>query len=242
VEGDSRPITTKLKNTFLLSFSLLAAGARADVLLTNGSPNTITGDLMTAYIEANSFSLPSGATISGVNFETLIMQPQTFQSTVTYFLYADNSGSPGTQLATGNVAVDTADLGPALLVNFEAFGIDFSLATPFSAAAGTTYWLGLYDGPITTTNGNAYWAVSTGGQGAGMFLVSPYTGPWDSTGQAPFYFQLTSAASASTPEPASTALMSAGLAMMLTRVGRKFYAGWSARGASSPRKGLCPPN
>ncbi len=201
---------------------MLAAGARADVILTNGSPNTITGDLMTGYIEANSFSLPSAAMITGVNFETLILQPETFQSTVTYFLYADNGGSPGTQLATGNVAVGTTDLGPALFSStYEAFGIDFSLSTPFSASAGTTYWLGLYDGALINTNGNAYWAVSTGGQGAGMFLVSPYTGPWGSTGQAPFYFQLTSGASASTPEPASTTLMAAGLAALALRFARQ---------------------
>jgi hypothetical protein len=240
--GDSRPITAKLKKTFLWTISLLAAGARADVILTNGSANTITGDLMSGYIEANSFSLPSAATITGVNFETLILQPETFQSTVTYFLSADNGGSPGTQLATGNVTVGTTDQGAALLGDYEAFSIGFSLATPFSAAADTTYWLGLYDGALTNNSGDVYWSVSAGGQGVGMFLVSPYTGPWNSTGQAPFYFQLTSAASASTPEPASPALMAAGLAMILTRGGRKFYAGWSARGASSPRKGLCPPN
>lgn len=216
MEGDSRPDTTKLKKTFLLTCCLLAGGARASVILTNGSPNTITGDLMTGYIEANSFSLTSPATITGVNFEAFIQQPETFQSTVTYYLDADNSGSPGNELVVGNASVTTTDLGPSLYSSsYEAFGIDFSLNTPFSASAGTTYWLGLYDGTLFSGNDNAYWAVSTGGQGAPMFLVSPYNGSWNTTGQAPFYFQLTGGASSSTPEPASTALVSAGLAAFL---------------------------
>lgn len=221
MEGDSRPVTT-LKKQFFLTCCLLAAGAQASVILTNGSPNTVTGDLMTGYIEANSFSLTSPATITGVNFEAFIQQPETFQSTVTYYLYADNSGSPGNELVVGNASVTTTDLGPSLFSSsYEAFGIDFSLNTPFSASAGTTYWLGLYDGTLFSGNDNTYWAVSTGGQGVAMFLVSPYNGSWDPTAQAPFYFQLTSGASSSAPEPGSTALVSAGLAMLAVGLGRR---------------------
>jgi hypothetical protein len=212
-----------LKKNYLLACCFLAGGiaAQGSVLLTNGSLDSSNGDLMTGYIEANSFSLSSSAVISGVNFDALVLVPQTFQSSVTWFIYADNSGSPGTQLATGNAAASTTDLGAALYSDYEVFGVDFSLNTPFSASAGTTYWLGLYDGALTNNSGNVYWSLSSGGQGAAMYLVSPYTGSWASTGQAPFYFQLTSAASSSAPEPASTALVSAGIAMLALRFGRR---------------------
>jgi PEP-CTERM motif len=118
-----------------------------------------------------------------------------------FTFYADGGGVPGSILHTslGFFLASTVNVGSGFdPVSFYSSILD----SPFSASAGTTYWLSVFN-----QAGDASWlwlAADDSGNGAAVGVIP---GPPWSHSQLNMAFQLTTV-----PEPASVALLCAGLA------------------------------
>ena len=201
-----------LKSMHLLGVSLISVGflgcrANAALVFNNGSPVTAEeGWDATGYIEADNFSIGSGASITQATIY-LHDDPGPWDGTLEYFFYSDSGSTPNSILATGdgqNATILPTGLifssGPELGQEIQM--VTFSLETPFQAQAGTTYWFGMHlksDYSRTDTR----WAVTntTGNH----HYQSDGAGGWSSGGRE-LSFELSSI-----PEPSSALLLGLGL-------------------------------
>ena len=145
---------------------------------------------------ADDFVLSSNATISDINFwGQLVSGSDDF----TFTFYADNGGKPGTVLLATDGTVSTTVISPVL----NAYTVDLSSA--FTATAGTTYWLSIFNqGPQTNWAWDGSVVPGTSRQESN---ASPNT--WASTTNFNLAFELEG--TRSVPEPGSIALVLAGL-------------------------------
>jgi len=204
---------------------LLAPVIHAGVIYNNGAPAATDnnfGNEMTHWIEADNFSLAATDTIRGVEFWELNREdlPGDYNGSIDWFIYSDNSGSPGTVLASGNVAPTRTATGVVLQSVFTEFDMKFSIPD-FVATGGTTYWLGLHNGSTATdtTNEQFFWEVGNAG-------VPPanHDFPLDTPGATwsesfnEFAFNLSNTAFVTaTPEPGTILLLGCGLAAFAIR-------------------------
>jgi hypothetical protein len=177
------------------------------VIYNNGAPNFLEGNEATTWIQAEDFTFASDVTLGDIHFWTF---ESTFgyQGSVTYRIY----GNAGTQpdetniLREGSVSPTRTALGPGPF-GYDEFSYDFDIA-PLNLAAGT-YWLGLHNGPLTTTNrADWYWATTAlNATLTGREDMDPFDdGGWfDNTQEHAFYLTGPSA-----PEPASILLLGLG--------------------------------
>jgi len=158
------------KNVALIALGLVVSFpffARADdVIYDNGRPpRYFHGFEMTQWIEADDFRVSADATLTGVFFYDL-EDPQAlgYQGEIDWILYADALGQPGTVLASGAAVGDQVT---RILLHRNANGIydhysnSFQISPGVNLIAGTTYWLGLHNGPLTfTTRAEFYWQTT----------------------------------------------------------------------------------
>ena len=146
---------------------------------------------------ADDFVLSSTETISGLNFWGELVEGS---YDFTYTFYADNGGAPGTALLTTGGSLSTTIVNPTL--NFYTS----DLSTPFTATAGTTYWLSIFDqAPASAWAwGNA---VSTVGATSRQ-ESNDAPNSWSSINAFNLAFEATTT---SVPEPGSIALALIGL-------------------------------
>jgi hypothetical protein len=222
-----------------ICLSLTVASAPAGVVFTNGSGvDTGNADNMSGFIEAENFQFGSTTQFTDVHFMAVNFNLLSgYTGSVSWFIYSDNGGVPGSTLSSGNVAVTPADIGPAggLLTGYEAYDMSFFI-TPFTATGGTAYWLGLHNGPLSNTAGSFSWASATSGPRDAQALQAPYNGSWFADVQE-LYFQLTNDASGAVPEPSTFAIMAAGLGCLLMwkRCAITSAARGSSRRLSAPK-------
>ena len=139
---------------------LAVSSVHAGLIYDNGAPDASNGNEMTNWIQAEDFTLGAAATVTDVRFWAIgIQEPGSYQGSITWSLYADAAGQPGgllyRNLVTPSRMFDHAvDFG-------SSYQYDFSVGS-LNLAAGT-YWLGLHNGPLSTTDRlDLYWETTAG--------------------------------------------------------------------------------
>lgn len=189
---------------------LAVAPAQAQ-LYNNGLPNAANGNEMTAWIQAEDFFLGGSSTLTGVTFWATI-DPGSYQGSIFWQIMGDNTGAPGTTLFSGTATPTTAPYAGADA--FFGSGLQLDFALPSIVLGGGTYWLGLHNGPLSTTSRlNFYWATTNGNATAtGHEDGTPFDGDFSLDNGQEHAFQLTGFAGETVvPEPASMALLATGL-------------------------------
>lgn len=147
----------ELKAIVLAGVLLTALGgtAQAALVYDNGAPNAADGIEMTGWIQADDFTLGSATDLTDVRFWAL--PGSNYAGSVVWSIYADNSGGPGALLNRGSaVAIGTYHHPTPW---GDSYQFDFSTGS-VNLGAGT-YWLGLHNGPLTTTaNSGFYWEIT----------------------------------------------------------------------------------
>jgi len=195
----------------LLSISALTA---SPVVLTNGPASLGSGSEMTAWIQAENFSLPTNTLIDGVIFRAFIATfGAGYSGSVAYQIYSNSAGLPGSLLLSGTanpIPVATGAVGVSSSV-YPEFILSFGI-TPFLATAGTQYWLGLHNGPLSLqTRDEFYWEgalPNTGNQPTGLGDPAPFDGNFSLEALTDHAFQLTGT---EVPEPSTVPMIAVGL-------------------------------
>jgi len=195
--------------------AVLASTLQADILYTDGTPDYLHGDELGFRIEADSFSFSAASTITHVMFQGLSLNPPAnYTGSVYWFIYSNASGIPGTTLASGFATPPAVDIHD--FATYSAFQFDFDIAA-FPVTAGTTYWLGLHNGPTSPFLPGSQavsWAAATGGidplpsQSYDLSSASPV---WGQAANPDHYFQLSGISGV--PEPSTWLMVSVGLAL-----------------------------
>jgi hypothetical protein len=192
----------------------LGGAAQSAVVYDNGAPNLLGGNEMTNWIQAEDFTLGATTTITDVHFWSL-EGPNAFTGTIQYAFYADAGGTPnlgapafGGFAAGANLTRSCTGRTFAGLAECE-YSFD---VTAFNALAGVTYWLGLHNGPLTTTTRlEFYWETTANNATArGEEDILPPAGNGWFNNAAEHAFQLTG--NNAVPEPATIALLGLSLA------------------------------
>lgn len=215
------------RGVVMLGLALACVGqqARADIVFDQSSvaPNTAGSLAISDYVTAEDFVVSSAVTLTGLQvwlFDARATSDNgildNFGGTLSWGIFADSAGSPGTLLATG------ADATPVLTdTGFNGTGGTFAgdvvraglvLSGP-SLAAGT-YWLGLHEG----TWGSAYdlssifwYATTTGFGSTARTNIDEVTlgAPWTDPGFPEFItaFRLSGVVVQVVPEPPTAPLL-----------------------------------
>ena len=192
-----------------ISILIFGGGSHAAVIYDNGVivDNARASDVDFPLFVADDFTLGAGAnTVYDVHWTGAYAFSNTPSATDNFTLqvYADAAGTPGALLHTvllGN-GVNRVDTG------IDIFGFDlYSYSTnisPITLAAGTPFWLSIFNDTSSDTNDNWYWGMAIGAGNSRSRAGA--SAAWGAQLDAQD-FQLTSI-----PEPATLALLGVALA------------------------------
>jgi hypothetical protein len=207
---------------FLALIGLAALPASAGVVYNNDFGGVISGDnydvdawtINFGFQVANSFSLASGTTVTGVNL-ALWAQPSDSLTSVDWYIRADDSPSNpllGTLVASGianpvGTTLESNGFGYNILE--ESFDISQALS------GGTTYWLQL-DTAVVPNGDPIYWDQSDGPStmyenSFGYFTTSNENNTCKGLCTGSDSFQLLANTGTATPEPSAWLLLGGGL-------------------------------
>ena len=104
---------------------------------------------------------------------------------------------------------------------YDEYSDSFNIA-PVALAAGTTYWIGLHNGPLAfQTRTEFYWETANANSSlTGHELIAPFTDGWADNGQQHAFYLDT------VPEPSTLALLGLGVCGL-------FCVGWRRRALQS---------
>lgn len=214
VEEPRRALLRINRFTILPVTFLLAISAQAALIYDNGAPNSSSGNEFTQWIQAEDFTLASPANIEAIRFWAFPSGGTGYAGSITWRVYNDVAGAPGAVLYSGSAAVTPVNEGPNAFGGYTQWRFDINTGT-LALGAGT-YWLGLHNGPLSTTaRANFYWQTTgANATSAGLEDIDPFdSGGWYNNGNH-HAFQLYDAALGEIPEPSTLALMGAGLAAL----------------------------
>ena len=199
-----------------LAAPLLAAAATT--LYTQPFAETANGgyyaSTLGGFLQFDSFTLGADSTIEsvrwyGVDLNELLGWTPVNPTLFTVAIHADDgNGMPGSVLTSSTIGDSAAATNTGTqLLGLALYQYTGTLTTPFHAAAGTTYWIGISD---PTTNGNWFWASGSGPDAthAGIVGGTPAAYADDMS------FTLDGTITA-VPEPASSVLFLLGAAGLL---------------------------
>jgi len=196
-----------------------AGPAEGSTLFAPGTLDSSDGNEMSAWIQANVFTLRETSRISGLAFYGLASSAYAYRGTVQWRFYSDQAGTPGTLLASGLEQAEAVDEGPALLDGLDVYRVQFTLSEGFVATGGTQYWLGLHNGPVGETEYTGFYLAfaTTGGAGQESYLLG--TGFTENGG--PHYVELQG--DVYTPEPGTWTLTAGSLTLLAAGLRRRRY-------------------
>ena len=191
-----------------LASAFLATAAQATIIYDNGAPTTTQSNETTQWVQAEDFNFASGATVGGAGvYLAGLGSIDNWDGAFTYFIFSASGGSPGAVLQTGDVSITPSDSGLPTCCGGNAFLFEFDFLTPFDAAAGVTYWIGIHASEDFVRD-NIFW-VSTGPNGTASGLES-FEGRfdnWFNEDAIEHAFYLTDAGSTAVPEASTWAMM-----------------------------------
>ena len=181
--------------------------AAATIIYDNGGPNRDATDEMTEWVQAEDFSVASATTLRGAHFWTV--EIGAWDGTLTWYVFADNSGLPGSTLATGNGKNVLKTATGNLVFGEPQYEYSFDFDNPLALTGGTPYWFGLH---LSSDFGldRIGWQLTLPGFGTNG--ADSQFGTFDNWindgGQHAFYLTDTSTA---IPEPSTFVTLGAGL-------------------------------
>ena len=158
------------------------------ILYDNGGPNQQDGNEMTQWIQAEDFNLSADSTLMTVNFWDIEAPGgAAYQGEIDWTLYADAGGMPGAAFASGAAVggdVTRTFIQGGVLGFFDEYSDSFIISPGVALTAGTTYWLGLHNGPLTfTIRSEFYWETTDfNGTFTGHEDDAPFDGVWFDNG------------------------------------------------------------
>lgn len=188
------------------SLGALACSGSASVIYNDGSPNKANGNEMTEWIQSEDFTLSTSQTIAGVKFWDF-QNANSYNGSISWFIYSDNAGVPGSILDQGNVASTRTVTGMYVPASYSEYENEFSTGN-LTLGPGT-YHLGLHNGPTSdTSRAEFYWeTTSLNGTPTGDEVNLQAASAWSNNGQEHAFELLGSTA---TPEPGSFLLLGLG--------------------------------
>ncbi len=199
---------------------LLCSIGTASILYNNGSPNQASADSISDTLVAEDLPISAAATITGFEFWDIEGGAGSYNGSIAWILYSNVSNLPGVIVAQG-LASTAGQITRTATANTNVNGFaevdnvvnaTASLTSGSLTLAAGTYWLGLHDGPLgTTTFQDFYWETTDTNAtifGVGQDLTVANQPFVDTTQEHAFNV---SGDLLVTPEPASIALMAAGM-------------------------------
>ena len=187
----------------------LVSVAPAQLLFSNGLSDQNNGNEMTQWLQAENFSAASNSSVESARFWSGDLSPSTWDGSLTWWIFNDSGGAPGSVVATGAATniVRTAT-GNTVFGSYTEYEWTFDL-TPTAVTGSVTYWFGLH-ASTDFNRDEIYWMTSSNGVGpAGHESDGGTLNNWSSNGSE-HAFELYGAV----PEP-STFVALAGLAGLL---------------------------
>lgn len=186
------------------------------VLVDNSPPDNLGGYISGTYgplYLANSFTLSSASTVTGVNFWGAF-NPGGPTDPFTVNLFANNAGQPGTLLSTYSATL-TGTANGGTISGFQDYLYQSSF--PGVSLSAGTYWVSVYD---TNASSGFNWLTHSQTGNVEKTNGSPTTGPWTSVAFGTLAFQIVGSSAPNVPEldPGSAAsaltLLGCGAAML----------------------------
>jgi len=188
-----------------IALSFASTASAQGIVYNNGGPNGADGSEMSAFVQAEDFSLLTASFLNGIRFWDIEVSPAFGDVTFDWTIYTDDVGSPDAELYAGTALSTRTFLG------LDAFGFEHwqnDLSTgPITLGPGT-YWVSLHQGPDFSDRAFFWETTDPNGTHTGMEQaggVGPFGDPEFST-PSEHAFALTA-----TPEPASMVLLATGL-------------------------------
>jgi hypothetical protein len=200
-----------LKRMVVGFVATLVAGlgqARADILYSAPPDYTQTSFISSsaafAEQEASPFVLATNATVTGADWWGNYFVNNIGSDSFTVGFYTGAGFPNSTAIATTTATVTRTDLGFTGAEGDEEFSYSASFSTPFTATAGTQYY-------VAILNSNSYWQWQLDSSGTNYFRDGGDGNPWTlSIFPEQDAFDLTGTPALATPEPATITLLTSG--------------------------------